>query len=255
MILRVFADKAACGRAAAAAGARRIREAVAAEGRAVIVVATGASQIDMLDALVATPGIDWRAVTVFHLDEYIGLPETHPASFRKYVRERFVARLPAAPAAVHYVDGSAGDPERTCAVLGKAIRRSPVDVAFIGIGENGHIAFNDPPADFDTDSPFLVVTLDAACRRQQLGEGWFPALADVPRRAISMSVRQILKSRTIVNTVPDERKAKAVRDAVEGPLAPECPASALRLHRACETFLDNASASLLSPLARDMARP
>ncbi len=254
MSLRVYADKVEASRAAAAAGARRVREALSVNGHASVIVATGASQFDMLTALAATPGIDWRAVTLFHLDEYVGLPESHPASFRKYIRERFVARLPAAPAAVHYVDGSAADPKQVCAVLGQVISRSPVDVAFIGVGENGHIAFNDPPADFDTEEPYLVVTLDEACRRQQLGEGWFPTLADVPQRAISMSVRQILKSKVIINTVPDARKATAVRDAVEGPLSPCCPASALRLHRTCETFLDRGSASLLTPLAAELAR-
>ena len=236
--------KEACGEQAAAHGARRVREAIGARGQATIIVATGASQFDMLEALVRAPGIDWTCVTGFHLDEYIGMPMTHPASFRKYLKERFVDRLPATPAHFHYLSGE-GDPQIECRRVGQVLSHHPVDVAFIGIGENGHLAFNDPPADFRTEEPYLVVDLDAACRRQQLGEGWFETIDDVPRRAISMSIRQILKAAAIVCTVPDARKAEAVRAAVEGPVTPQCPSSILQQHPATTLFLDRDSASLL----------
>ncbi|MBE3069479.1 MAG: glucosamine-6-phosphate deaminase [Planctomycetes bacterium] len=241
----IIADtKQALGEQAAARGAAVIRDALARRGRAAIIVATGASQFEMLQALVAAEGIDWKCVTGFHLDEYIGMPATHPASFRKYLRERFVERLPSPPAAFHYIDGE-GDPRAECRRVGEIIGRHAVDAAFIGIGENGHLAFNDPPADFETEEPYLVVDLDEACRRQQLGEGWFRALDDVPCQAISMSVRQIMKAAAIVCTVPDARKARAVQGAVEGPISPDLPASILRQHARATLLLDRDSASLL----------
>lgn len=233
MKIVVGADARACGRAAAAEGAPRIGERV--------IWATGASQFEMLEALVGLP-VDWGRVTGFHLDEYLGLPMSHPASFRRYLKERLVERVPLA--AFHYIGGE-GDPEAECRRVGGLIAAAPVDVAFIGIGENGHLAFNDPPADFETQAPYLVVELDEACRRQQLGEGWFPTLEAVPRRAISMSVRQILKSRAIICTVPDRRKAGAVRAAVKGPVTPRVPASILQTHPEVTLFLDRESASLL----------
>ena len=245
MKVRIFDEKVSLGNAAAAAGAEKIRAALRERGTANIILATGASQFEMLSALLREPGINWNQVRIFHLDEYIGLPIDHPAGFRKYLWKRFVSQLPVPPAAFYPVDGSADDPAAACAELGAVISRYPIDVAFIGIGENGHIAFNDPPADFETETPYLVITLDEKCRRQQLGEGWFPTLEDVPERAISMSVRQILKSRAIINTVPDLRKAEAVRDALEGELTNRCPASILRTHADVTTFLDRDSASLL----------
>lgn len=245
MKVRISPDKQTLGAEAAACGAGYIRRAISARGVANIIVATGASQFEMLSALAAEKSIDWGKVNIFHLDEYIGLPETHPAGFRKYIRERFIARLPQKPLSFTPVDGSDPSPDHACAVLDAVIAAHPIDIAFIGIGENGHIAFNDPPADFETEKPYLVITLDEACRRQQLGEGWFSAFDDVPKQAISMSVRQILKSAAIVNTVPDRRKAVAVRGALEGPLTNRCPASILRTHPDCHTFLDPAAASLL----------
>jgi glucosamine-6-phosphate deaminase len=245
MTIVIEPDKRACGVRAATDGARAIREALSARGRANIVLATGASQFDMLDALVREPDIGWNHVTAFHLDEYVALPITRPASFRRYLWERFVSKLPLPMAAFHYIDGEA-DPEAECTRLGSIIRQQPIDVAFIGIGENGHLAFNDPPADFDTDHPYIVVELDDACRRQQLGEGWFQSLDDVPRRAISMSIRQIMMSRTIVCTVPDARKAKAVREAVEGPVTNRVPASNLQRHDRATIYLDRDSSSLLT---------
>jgi glucosamine-6-phosphate deaminase len=238
--------KHALGQAAAACAAEGLRQALAERGRANLIVATGASQFEMLQALTAADGIDWARVTAFHLDEYIGLPVAHPASFRAYLRQRFVAALPGRLAAFHEVDGENPDPAAECRRLGELIARHPIDVACIGIGENGHLAFNDPPADFDAKDAYLVVTLDEACRRQQLGEGWFPTFDDVPRQALSMSIPQILKSARIVCTVPDARKATAVRDAVGGPLTNLCPASVLRTHAACTLFLDPGSASLLA---------
>jgi len=246
MNLVVRPTKEACGRAAAAHAARALRDALAARGEAALVLATGASQFEMLDALVHEPGIAWPNVTCFHLDEYIGLGPDHPASFRRYLRERFVDRLPKPPAAFHWVRGDAPDPEAECRRLGELIRRRRIDLACVGIGENGHLAFNDPPADFETTEPYLVVDLDEACRRQQLGEGWFETLDEVPRRAISMSVRQILSAGEIVCTVPEARKAQAVRRTVEGPVTPEVPASILKRHPAATLYFDADSASLIT---------
>ena len=233
------------GRRAASQGAFHVREALAAKGRATIVVATGASQFEMYDALVAEPDVDWSGVEAFHLDEYVGLPATHPASFRRYLHERFVSRLPTPPAAFHPIGGDAADPEAECRRLAELIRGREVDVLFCGIGENGHLAFNDPPADFETEEPYLVVALDEACRRQQMGEGWFRKLSEVPKQAVSMSVRQIMRAAAVVCTVPDERKAEAVREAVDGPVTPAVPASALQEHPNCALFLDRASSKLL----------
>ena len=232
------------GRKAAVAGAALIRAAIAERGSANVIVATGASQFEMLAALVAEPDIDWGQVTFFHLDEYVGMPMSHPASFRGYLKQRLVEQLPTPPAAFHYLDAES-DCEATCRELGALIEKHPIDVAFIGIGENGHLAFNDPPADFETEAPYIVVDLDEACRKQQLGEGWFRALDDGPQQAISMSVRQILKSAAIVCTVPDERKAKAVRGAVEGPVTPEVPSSILQQQDHTTIYLDRAAAALL----------
>jgi glucosamine-6-phosphate deaminase len=243
MDVRVFETKAGLGRAAAADAAAALGEAITARGRAHVIAATGASQFEFLDALTATPGIDWPKVVFFHLDEYVGLPESHPASFRRYLRERIVARVH--PGTFHFIEGDAADPAAEARRLGALLRACAIDVAFVGIGENGHLAFNDPPADFETEEPYLVVTLDEACRRQQLGEGWFTGLDDVPRRAISMSVRQILKAERILCVVPDERKARAVRECLEEAVSPLRPASILRTHPRTTLYLDRASASRL----------
>ena len=245
MNLYVEADAVAMGRRAATLGADAIRAALRDRGNAAIVVATGASQFEVLDALVAEPDIAWHRVTAFHLDEYVGLSIGHPASFRRYLWERFVRRLPLPLAAFHHIDGEA-DPAKECDRLSALIRRQPIDVAFVGIGENGHLAFNDPPADFTTTASYLTVSLDEACRRQQLGEGWFPTLDAVPTRAISMSCRQILQSHLIVCSAPDRRKARAVADAVQGPVTPQVPASILQTHGRVELLLDSGSASLLN---------
>jgi glucosamine-6-phosphate deaminase len=244
MKIEIFPDKQEMGAAAAQRGAMAIRQATEARGAANIIVATGASQFEMLAELAASPDLDWSKVACFHLDEYVGLTEEHPASFCKYLRERFVEKLPQPPKAFHYIHP--GDlPEQEIAKLNNLIQQIQIDVAFIGIGENGHLAFNDPPADFETEQPYLVVKLDEACRKQQLGEGWFQTLAAVPKKAISMSVRQILKSREIVCTVPDKRKSVAVRDAVQGDVSPAVPASILQQHANTTLFLDEPAASLL----------
>jgi len=245
MEYRIFATKEEMGAAAAADGIDAIRSALATRGEAFIIVATGASQFEVLGSLAAAPDIDWSRVTVFHLDEYVGLPITHPASFRGYLWQRFHSRLPLPVRGFHYLDGET-DPEIEAAWASELISQVTIDVAFVGIGENGHLAFNDPPADFKTKTPYIIVDLDEACRRQQHGEGWFPSLEDVPRRAISMSVRQILKSKKIVCTVPDDRKATAVAAAIEGPVTPDLPASILQNHEATTIYLDKPAASLLS---------
>lgn len=237
-------DKVTLARDAASAGAEAIRAAIATRGEATIVLATGVSQMEMLAALTALPAIDWARVTAFHLDEYIGLPADHPASFRFYLRQRFTAQVGDC-ARFHEIDGEAADPEREAARLSALIDGRTVDVCFAGLGENCHLAFNDPPADFTTDRAFLVVSLDEACRAQQLGEGWFATLGDVPRRAITMSVPQMMRSELIVLSVLDTRKAQALRDAVEGPVTPLHPGSALQRHPRTRLFADPAAAALL----------
>ena len=244
MQIQLFNDKLSLGQAAAAAGADLIRAAIARNGDATIIVATGASQFELLASLVKAPGIDWSKVTAFHLDEYVGLPESHGASFRKYLRERFVAHVPALRAFIP-VNGD-GDVKAELTRLNGLIRGKRIAVCFAGIGENGHLAFNDPPADFETDEPYILVTLDEACRRQQMGEGGFPTWADVPQTAISMSIRQMMKSDTLILSVSDTRKAEAVKGALEGPLSNLCPASIIREHGDCRLFMDPAAASLLS---------
>jgi len=242
MRVRVFPDGAALARAAASEAAARIRAAIADHGGARIIAATGASQLAFLDALVDSPGVDWSRVEMFHLDEYVGLAADHPASFRRYLLDKLIR--PAGIGAYHLIDGE-HDPAEACRASGRALTAAPVDVAFVGIGENGHLAFNDPPADFETTEPYLVVTLDEACRRQQVGEGWFQSMDDVPKRAITMSIAQILKSRTILAVVPEARKAAAVQRCFEGPITPLAPASILRTHADTSVFLDADSAAQL----------
>jgi glucosamine-6-phosphate deaminase len=242
MHLTIYPNKALLGAAAAAEAAETIRAAVAESGGARIIVATGASQFEFLSALVSIPDLPWARVEMFHLDEYIGMPADHPASFRRYLRERFIE--PTGVGTVHLLDAE-HDPAQVCRRVGARIAAAPVDIAFVGIGENGHLAFNDPPADFETREPYLIVSLDEPCRRQQVGEGWFPDLESVPTRAISMSCRQILASRRILCIVPDARKAEAVRASVEGPVTARVPASILQTHDDVTLYLDLESASLL----------
>lgn len=252
MQINVSQTKQELGKRAAEHGLRLIREALDARGEANIIVATGASQFEMLSHLIQAQDIRWDRVTGFHLDEYVGMDLTHPASFRLYLWKRFVSQLPLPLKNFHYLNAET-DPQADARRVGQIITNHPIDVAFVGIGENGHMAFNDPPADFETEDPYLVVDLDEACRRQQLGEGWFPSLEDVPAQAISMSIRQILKSRSIICSVPDERKAQAVRNTVEHDPDPRYPSTCLKQHDATFVYLDAAAASLLpdnTPITR-----
>jgi glucosamine-6-phosphate deaminase len=232
------------GKAAGAMAAQFIREAIASNGNANIILATGTSQFETLNQLITEQNIDWGKVIMFHLDEYIGLSITHPASFRKYLQERFLSKVPRLKAA-WLINGEV-DAEAECARLGGIINNYPIDVALIGIGENGHLAFNDPPADFETGQPYIIVELNEACRKQQMGEGWFKSAEEVPHRAISMSVKQIMRSGQIVCSVPDNRKAVAVKNCLEQPVSNLYPASILQLHPNCACYLDKASAALLS---------
>lgn len=239
-------DKLDMAQKAADMAADKIRKAISENGEARIIVATGASQFEFLEALVKEPGIDWTKVTGFHLDEYVGIPVTHKASFRGYMRERLVARTPQPMKVFNEVNGEAADQDAEVARLEALIRATPIDVACVGIGENGHLAFNDPPADFDTNRAYKVVPLDHKCRMQQVGEGWFPSIDDVPTQAFSMTIKQIMWSRSIVCTCPDARKADAVKGAVEGPVTNMLPSSILQMHPDCGMFLDPASAEKLA---------
>jgi glucosamine-6-phosphate deaminase len=237
------------GQAAAEHALEVIRAAIEKREEAVVILATGTSQFEMLNALTEGGDVDWSRVVMFHLDEYIGISPDHPASFSRYLTERFVNRVGPLKE-VNFIEGKSGDPETECRRVGSLIQGYTVDVALVGIGENGHLAFNDPPADFDTPKPFLVVELDDACRRQQLGEGWFQTLENVPRQAISMSIQQIMKGTSIIASVPDARKAEAVKKAVEGNVTPDCPSSILQEHPDCTLYLDRASSALLSGQGR-----
>jgi glucosamine-6-phosphate deaminase len=242
MTIKVFSSKAEMADAAANEAAALIREAIAQRGQARIIAATGASQFDFLDALTKIAGIDWDRVEMFHLDEYVGISDQEPASFCKYLRERLIDKV--GIKRYHLLDGTE-DPSTVIARVSAEIRKAPIDVAFVGVGENGHLAFNDPPADFDTDEAYIVVNLDEACRKQQLGEGWFPTLADVPRQAISMTIRQIMKAEHILCVAPDTRKANAVKTCFQGEVTPMAPASILQRHPNAAIYLDKDSAALL----------
>jgi glucosamine-6-phosphate deaminase len=248
--IKILEDKEMVGQAAAEQAANSLRNAIRHKGAARIVAATGASQFEFLGALTSLPGIDWTLVEVFHLDEYVGLPINHPASFRKYLMERLISKT--GIKRYHFLDGE-GDAQASAAKVGLELQSAPIDLLFAGIGENAHLAFNDPPADFTTEDPYLIVDLDEACRQQQVNEGWFASVKEVPKQAISMSVRQILRSREILVVVPDERKAQAVRNSLEGEISPSVPASVLRTHPNTCIYLDKSSASLLSsgvPISR-----
>lgn len=244
LMVKVYENKNSMGKAAAEEAAKILVDAIKETGEATFIVATGASQFEFLENLASISSIDWSKTSMFHLDEYIGLPETHPASFRKYLKKRLINKVH--PGNVYLIKGDAKNPELECERLGKIIIQKEIDVAFVGIGENGHLAFNDPPADFDTKKPYLVVELDDACRKQQLGEGWFKSFDEVPKRAISMSIEQIMKSKNIICTVPDSRKAQAVKDCFgDQNISPERPASILKNHQNCVVFLDEKSAIYL----------
>lgn len=249
MLVKVFNDRPTLGQAAAGQAAVAIRAAIAQRGHARIIAATAASQLEFLDALTNAPGIDWSKIEAFHLDEYIGLPVTHPGSFRKMLLEQLVHKTGITN--YHLLDGDAADPAEVVRRVGKQLASEPVDIAFLGIGENGHIAFNDPPADFQIEEPYIIVNLDEACRRQQVGEAWFADLSQVPKRAISMSARQILKAREILAVVPGPRKAQAIQACLEGTISPMAPASILRTHPNATVYLDKDSAALLGPVLQN----
>lgn len=244
MKIRVLPDEKSLGAAAAVHAAEALRKILQDQGEARVIVATGASQFDFLDALTSAPGIMWDKVEMFHLDEYVGISASHPASFRKYLQDRLLERTGIAK--YHFLDGD-GNVQNVMDRVGRELLSKPVDLAFVGIGENGHLAFNDPPADFETESPYLLIDLaDEDCRRQQVNEGWFSSLEEVPEKAITMSIRQILKSREILVIVGGERKARAVQDCLEGEISPLAPASILQTHSRTTVYLDRDSAALLS---------
>jgi glucosamine-6-phosphate deaminase len=244
MILKFFSDKASLSKAAAEQASTAIRRAIREQGSARIVAATAASQNEFMDALTKAPDIDWHKVEVFHLDEYVGLPVSHPGSFRKMLLDQLVHKTGVTN--FHLLDGDAADLTKVARDVGAQLASAPIDIAFLGVGENGHIAFNDPPADFNVEDPYIIVNLDEACRRQQVGEAWFADISQVPTRAISMSVKQILKAKEILAVVPDSRKAAAVKACFEGEISPMAPASILRTHTNATIYLDRNSAALLT---------
>ena len=246
MIIKIFPSKAALAQEAANQAAATIRDAIAQRGEARIIAATGASQFEFLDALTKVSGIDWKRVEMFHLDEYVGVTEENPASFCKYLRERLIDKVGIGK--YHLLDGTQ-PPAEVIARVSAEIRKAPIDIAFAGVGENGHLAFNDPPADFDTEEAYIVADLDEDCRKQQLGEGWFPTLADVPRQALSMSIKQLMKAKQIIVIAPDARKAKAIKACFDGGVSPSAPSSILQRHADTTIYLDKESAALLSPAA------
>ena len=243
MQIKRFEDKQQMAKVAAEEAASVLRSAIQKNGKARMIAATGAAQFAFLDVLTQLPDIAWKRVEMFHLDEYIGIPETHPASFCRFLKERLIQQTGITQA--HLLHGDQ-DPAVVMRETGAALTSAPIDVAFVGIGENGHLAFNDPPADFKTEEPYIVVDLDDACRRQQMGEGWFATFEDVPKRAISMSIRQILKANRIICFVPDARKANAVHACFDGEISPQAPASILRTHKQTNLYLDKESSALLS---------
>ena len=244
MRIRVLEGRNALGKAAAEQGAAAMQRAIRETGRARIIGASAASQFEFLEELTSTPGIDWKKVELFHLDEYIGLPKTHPASFCKFLQDRLISKT--GIVTYHFLDGEK-DPAEVIRQTNEAIRAAPIDVAFVGIGENGHLAFNDPPADFETEEPYIVVNLDRVCRQQQVGEGWFKNIEAVPTQAISMSVKQVLKSKEILAVVPGPKKAEAIKACFDEPIRPMAPSSILRTHGNATIYLDRESAALLSP--------
>lgn len=250
MLLTQLKDPSTLARMAAEHAAAAIRKSIAERNRCRIVLATGTSQFAFLDALTSTAGLDWNKVEAFHLDEYVGMPITHPASFRKILLDRVINKVGISK--YWFIQGDASDLSFALNDVGRKLSSAPIDLAFVGIGENGHVAFNDPPADFETEEPYIVVELDEACRQQQVGEGWFSDISHVPRKAISMSVRQIIKARQIIAVVPEGRKARAVKLCFEGEISPLAPASILRRHANATVYLDEDSAALLSAELRSV---
>ncbi|SHF66051.1 glucosamine-6-phosphate deaminase [Arenibacter palladensis] len=241
--VKIYGQKKEMGAAAADYVTRKLKDAIEKKGRANLILATGASQFSFLEEL-QTKEIDWGKITVFHLDEYKGISESHPASFRKYLKERILNKV--APKKIYFLNGDAANLQLEIQNYEEALKAHPIDIACIGIGENGHIAFNDPVvADFKDPKLVKVVELDEACRNQQLGEGWFPTFADVPKEAVTLTISAIMNCKAISCVVPDERKAQAVYNSLYGDISTSCPASILRTHPETVLFLDKASASLI----------
>lgn len=243
MKLHIKPNRRTISAAAAAHAADSLRRVLTQQSGARVVAATGASQLEFLEELTRLPGIDWSRVELFHLDEYVGIPESHPASFRRYLRENLLNKTGIRQ--YHFLDGT-GNVTDVIRTVGRELTRAPIDVMFAGIGENGHLAFNDPPADFETTDPYIVVNLDEACRRQQVGEGWFAAIDDVPTKAISMSIRQMMRASEVLLIVPDARKAQAVKATLKGEITPQIPASIIRTHPNLTLYLDEPAASMLT---------
>ena len=241
---KIFDTPALMGEAAGKEATSKIAAAIKQFGHANIILATGASQFYTIETLVKDDSIDWSKVIVFHLDEYVGIDDQHPASFALYLRQRFLEKVRKVKK-FHFIDGSVNDPTAECERLNNLIKDLKIHVALVGIGENGHLAFNDPPADFDVETPYIVADLDEKCRMQQVGEGWFGSLEEVPSQAISMTIKQIMKSDCIICSVPDQRKSVAVRNCLVGNVSNMHPASILQNHENCTVYLDKASAQLL----------
>ncbi len=248
--VRIYPSRRALGAASAADAAGTINSAVRERGRARIIVATGNSQLDLIHALVEIPGVPWNSVEVFHLDEYIGMPRTHPSSFRYWIKKRIEDTVH--PGIIHYIESDATDLDVEIERYARLLNETPMDLAFVGFGENGHIAFNDPHvADFHDPLTIKRVMIDDASRRQQAGEGHFDSPESVPRAALTVTCPALMRARAWICAVPELRKAQAVRNALEGPITTTCPSSIVRTHPNATVYLDTESASLLGIMNRE----
>ena len=242
MKLHVLETEKELGQVAADLIAEGLISAINEKGEANYLVSTGSSQFTTFEALIANKNIDWTKVTMYHLDEYVDLPESHIASFRKYLKERFVSKVPLKKAV--FVNGE-GDIEENLRMLEEELAAHPIDVGAIGIGENGHIAFNDPPALFEKEGAYHVVNLNDTCKKQQVGEGWFATIDDVPKQAVSMTVHQILQCEKIVSCVPYKVKANAIKATLENDVTNTVPATIMKGHKDFVLYVDRDSASLV----------
>ena len=243
MKLKIFKTKKEASLAASKTAAMILKKAIKSKGQANFIAATGKSQFEFLKDLIKYTNIDWRKTTMFHLDEYLRLSATHQASFQRYLKERLIDKVH--PGKVHLIKGTAKNPQQECQRLNKLIAKKEIDVAFLGVGENGHLAFNDPPADFTTNEPFIMVKLNQTNRQQQVKEGWFAKISDVPKAAISMSIKQIMKSENIICLAFGERKSKIVRDCFTKKVSKLYPASILQKHPKADIYLDKKASALL----------
>jgi glucosamine-6-phosphate deaminase len=249
MKLEIHENKKAAGEAAARSAAQALRQLDQTRDAIGVIFATGASQLEMLHALTSLPGLPWKKVHGFHLDEYVGIDENHPASFRRYLRENLTKRVPMAE--FFEIDGSSSDSDRVRQNYVQQLDQANPQVCVLGIGENWHLAFNDPAeANFTDPDAMKVVTLDAACREQQLAEGWFEKFEDVPKRALTLTIPTMLKVPKLIVSVPGKRKAQSVRRTLEDPISTDCPATILRAHPDVTIYLDEESASALNGFSR-----